>query len=198
MALDSYVLEALASEKGICKTPEAAGALFRVLAPRDCLRLIGLLAAEKFSKTYSELDVQGTFSKLVGDIGPYLHTTYGMLDRGTDVKTFFQVDISPVLASFHREPSRAIKTYKSAEYLAGMISAIASAVCALDAAGKQIPTGSNGMEGLIKELTSAITAIATLAKGEKEGSSNGLMLSKDGVCELVCAQMAVANLSAEK
>jgi hypothetical protein len=197
MALDSYLLEALASEKGVCKTPEASRALLRVLAPRDCLRLIGLLAAQRFSKTYSEADVQGNFSKLIGDIGPYLHTTNSMLGRGTDVKSFFQVDICPVLASLYREPSRAIKTYKSADYIASMIASIASASCALAATGQQIPTGAAGTAGFVKELTAAITTVAAFCKGEKESNTTtgSLQLSKEGVCELVCAQMTLGNMS---
>lgn len=197
MALDSYLLEALASEKGVCKTPEALRSVLRVLPPRDCLRLVGLLAAQKFSKTYSEMDVQGAFSKLIGDIGTYLHDMNNMLNRGSDVATFFQVDLCPVLASLYREPSRAMKTYKSADYLAGMLATIASAAQALAVSGQQIPTGASGIDGFIKELAASITAIAALGKGEKETSavSHGLQLSKDGVCNLVCAQMILESMS---
>ncbi len=195
MALDGYLLEALGSEKGICKTPDAARSLLRALPPHDSLRLIGLFAAQKFSKTYSEADVHGNFKSLVGDIGQYLHDMNNMLSRGTDVATFFQVDLCPVLASLHREPSRAIKTYKTADYIAGMISSIASAAAALDVSGKPIPTGSNGNDEFLKELTAAITSVATLGKGEKETGHHGLHLSKEGVCDLVCAQMTLKSMS---
>lgn len=197
MALDGYLLEALASEKGVCKTPEALRSVLRVLPPHDCLRFVGLLAAQKFSKTYSEMDVQGTFSKLIGDIGPYLHETNNMLTRGTDVATFFQVDLCPVLASLHREPSRALKTYRNADYIAGMIAIIASAAQALAVSGQQIPTGAHGIDGFMKELDASIAAVAALGKGEKETStmSHGLQLSKEGVCDLVCAQMTLKSMS---
>lgn len=197
MALDSYLLEALASEKGVCKTPEALRSVLRGLSPQDCLRFVGLLAAQKFSKTYSQADVQGAFNKLIGDIGLYLHATNNMLNRGTDVDTFFQVDLCPVLASLHREPSRALKTYKNVDYLASMIATIATAAQALAVSGQQIPTGANGIDGFIRELSASITAVAALGTGEKETGtmSNGLQLSKEGVCDLVCAQMTLKSMS---
>lgn len=190
MALDAALLEAAWSEKCICKRAAAVAALLRALSPRDALRLLGLLTAQKFCRTY-EASSLGQFGKIVGDLAPPMHAAHSMLTRGTDVGTFFQVDLCPAVATLHREPGRAAKAYKGADHLAVVIAAVAAAAAALAAAGEDVPTGDEGMAGLKRELQAAARAVVGLAAGGADGAAH---LTGVGLAELVAAQMTIAAM----
>ena len=188
MSIDANLLEAFWSEKGLCKSPAAARSLLRALLPRDCLRLLGLLAAQKFACTYDASSL-GTYGKVIGDLVEDLQHASSMLTRGTDVATFFEVPMCPVISSLHREPVRAVKTYKSLDHLAVMLAAVASASYQLVVRGEEVPTGPRGIEGLKEELRKAMAAVTTLAKSGNDGE---MQMSKEGVGELMVTNMTVA------
>lgn len=192
MALDLCLLDAFWSQNGLCKGPDGARALLRALAPRDTLRMLGLLAAQKFAHTY-DASALGTFGRAVGDLVEYMHTTHSMMtSRASDIDSFFEVDLCPVLASLHREVSRAIKTYKTIDHLAVMVGAIVAAVHALTVAGKSVPTGTGGMQALHKELAATVEAIAEA--GTNKSSEGPSQLSQLGMCDLLVASMTIEEL----
>lgn len=189
MALDSHLLNAFWNEKGVCKRPEAARSLIRSMRPRDALRVLGLLTAQKFACTYDATSL-GTFGKKVKDL-TVLHDVHSMLDRGSDVSSFFEVDIIPVVSSFHREPQRALKTYKTVNHLAVMMGSITCAVHALLSKGSKVQWGDGGMKKFCDEMHESIQAIVGLVK---EGKSESASLSPLGYSELLVAQMTLARL----
>lgn len=188
MAIDENLLGAFWCEKGLCKSPEAARSLLRAMPPRDCLRLLGLLAAQKFTSTYGT-SLVGKFATLIGDLEDDLKYASNMLARGTDVDSFFEVPMCAAVASLSREPSRAVKTYRSLDHLAVMLAAVASAAYELTVRGEEVPTGPEGIEGLKRELNKALSAVAGLANGGGQGGV--VQMSQSGVGELMVAQMTV-------
>ena len=191
MDLDKYMIDAFWSEKGLCKRPECARYFLQSLPLRDRLRFLGLLAAQKFTRTYDASSL-GTFGKVVGDLSEYLTSCTAMLGRGSDVDSFFEVNLCPVVASLHREPARAAKTYKSADHLSVMVAAVAVAAHTLVAQGEEVPTGAEGVQELKRELLSAVEAVVALGKGDENGSE--LILSSASVCNLVLARMSANAL----
>jgi hypothetical protein len=123
-----------------------------------------------------------------------MNATHSMMtSRASDIDALFEVDMCPVLASLHREISRAIKSYKTVDHLAVMVGAIVAAVHALAVAGSSIPTGTGGMEALHGEITATVQAIA--AAGTSKSSEGASQLSERGMSDLLVAAMAVEALA---
>jgi hypothetical protein len=188
LALDSALLEAGWGGEG-GPGARAPGALLRALPPRDALRLLGLLAGRRLDATYDFKNGLVGFAKLVGDLAPLVESA-GLLDRGTDVGAFLEVDAVLAAASLHREPARAVRAYRSADRVAGVAAGLAGGAAALAARGAAAPCGSAGVAGLRREVGAAAAALAAQAAAGKERAH---VLSRAAAAQLVAAQMALAD-----
>lgn len=190
MALDCLMLKAFWSNDGVCHTPEASRALLRALPPRDALRMLGLVVAQKFAATFDH--AAPSYLTLVADIRGVLGEAAGMLDRGGDAASFYEVDTCAAVASLHKEPLRSVTTYRSADHLAALVGGFAAAAAALAAAGEAVPCGAGGVKELQQELAAAIAAVAGVAR---ERRSEACRLSRAGAAELLAAHLAVEGLA---
>ena len=215
MDLDRHMMDAFWSGKGICWEPHRARALLRSLPPADRLRFVGILVAQKFCGTYTETG--GGLNKYgVAEIAPPLRKIYDTWAcGGTELQTFFQVDVGPAIASLHLELARALTIYKSADNLAVVLGAVVAAVTALVAGGEGVPGGEGGMHGLMAELNRALKAIAdasvhgtltpatATATGETSAAAEGQKeiklkesgrLTEEGVAEMTIAYATVQSV----
>lgn len=191
MALDSHLLSVMWGTGGpASRRPHTLKKLLRALTPRDALRLLGLLAARKFSQTYDASSV--TKYGIREDVSTSLFEAHSMISRGSDLNSFFEVEAVPMLASLHCGPSRAARAYGSINHVAAVISGIAVAVATRVALGEDLASGPGGMEALKFELAAAIKATAELSKGGAGGVAH--RLSTLGMNELAIAQMALVSL----
>ena len=68
MALDEYMVDSFWTEHGFCGDQDDANAFLYSLRPRDALRFIGFVVADKFTKTFDEAYVKTHYPESLGAV----------------------------------------------------------------------------------------------------------------------------------
>lgn len=187
MALDEFLVESFWTEKGVCKDIHSSSKLLYMLHPRDALRLVGLVTATKFTRTFSTEDIQKIGDGKLEDVQE-LYRVMEVISTGSkDIDTFFEIDVLAILQSFLIDISKSIKIYKTADHLALLVGVIGASLNKLILMRQDVPVGKND----IKKAQELVKACIDAIYDHESGTNNATRLSNHGSIFLSVANIFV-------
>jgi hypothetical protein len=159
MALDEYLVESFWTERGFCEDAEDANTLLFSLRPRDALRLVGFVVADKFTKTFDEEYLRRNFSESVDGVHELFEAMHTISLGGKDVSKFFEIGVDAILESFLVDINRTIRMFKSADHLCLLVCALSSSLDKLLLENNCIPTGNKDASQIKSGIRKVIDAI---------------------------------------
>jgi len=183
MELDQYLVDSFWTEHGFCGEKEDANALIFSLRPRDALRFVGFVVADKFTKTFDEAYVRLHYAESAASVQPLFDAMATLTVGSRDVATFFEIGADAVLSAIVMDINRTVRMFKSADHVCLLVGAIASSMDKLDVEGAGLPTGETDVAGIKAALKKAIEVIY-----DNEAATNSA--SRVGNFGSMCLSMA--------
>jgi len=156
IAIDDYLVASFWLEKGYCKHLEAANALISSLDPRDAVRLIGFVAAHKFTRAYDTTYLQKSDPQCIEQVQTLFDAMDAMSLRSKDLDCFFEIEMNAVLSSLMVDMGRSIKMYRTADHVALLLASIATSMSKLLVDGKPVPVRDYDVSEFMKMLKDCI------------------------------------------
>lgn len=156
MALDEYMVDSFWTEHGFCGDQEDANAFLYSLRPRDALRFIGFVVADKFTKTFDEAYIKTHYPESLEAVQDLFSAMHTLTVASRDVSTFFEIGIDSVLAAFVMDINRTVRMFKSADHVCLLVGAIASSLDKLLLEGEGVPTGKTDVAGIQTALRNTV------------------------------------------
>ena len=159
IALDEYLVDSFWTERGFCGEKEDASTFLFSLRPRDALRFIGFVVADKFTKTYDEGYIKRNYPESVEQVQE-LYWAMHVIDVGNkDVSKFFEIGMDSILAAIVMDIHRTIRMFKSADHLCLLVGAIGVSLEKLVLDGESIPGGKKDVAVIKNDLKRTIDVI---------------------------------------
>lgn len=156
MALDEYMVDSFWTEHGFCGDQDDANAFLYSLRPRDALRFIGFVVADKFTKTFDEAYVKTHYPESLGAVQELFSAMHTLTVASRDVSSFFEIGMDSVLAAFVMDINRTVRMFKSADHVCLLVGAIASSLDKLLLGGEGVPTGKSDVAGMKAALRNTV------------------------------------------
>ena len=185
MALDEFLVDSFWTEHGFCGEKEEASAFIFSLKPRDALRFIGFVVADKLSKTYGKdgAYVRSHYTESLSAVQPLFDAMHTMEVGSKDVPTFFEIGMDAVLAGIVMDINRTVRMFKSADHVCLLVGAIASSLDVMILEGEPVPIGTMDAEGIKAAIKNAVDVIY-----DNEAATNSA--SRVGNFGSMCLSMA--------
>jgi hypothetical protein len=182
--MDEALLACFLGNKKVCYTEEHIRAFLLTLSPRDRLRFIGHFMAHTFAKTW-DMEAKGGLTALID--------TESMIQiGGRDAERYQDVDMLSAVKSLNIDMKVALKVYHHAGIVASLLTTIILTGKQVMEAGGSVYCGIGGsVEGLKREIETALKSVAERCFGGAGEKDPGCALSASGMNDLVHGQMAL-------
>lgn len=159
MSLDEFMVDSFWTEHGFCSEKEDANPFLFSLRPRDALRFIGFVIADKFTKTFDEAYVKTHYPESMESVQELFSVMHTMTVASRDVKTFFEIGVDSMLAALIMDINKTVRVFKSADHVCLLVGAIASSLDKLVLEGEKVPTGKLDVTGVKAALKKTVDVL---------------------------------------